>query len=156
MFKRYYRSIILLLTLILLYSISGFIFKTNNDYLNLLILPNFMLNKNIHSILWFIIYILISISIIIIKNKTNILKNYDYLYILLTNYLSLELFMYFFFYLMSPFLGFAISCVLLISTILLFVETKKISKISSYFLIPYFMYTLYNYILICYIYFANF
>ena len=108
------------------------------------------------SIIWFIIYILNTISIIIVSKKTNIFKNRDYLYILLTNYLANELFMYFFFYLMSPFLGFAITTVVMLSTIFLFVETKKISKKSSYFLMPYIIYSIYTFILMSTIYFMNF
>ncbi len=119
-------------------------------------LPSFALNGKVISIIWFIIYILNSISILLISKKTNILKNNDYLYILLTNYLSNQLFMYFFFYLMSPFLGFAITTITFLSSIFLFIETKKIDLKASYFLIPYMIYGLYAFILMTTVYLMNF
>lgn len=146
----------LFIGILFLWLLSGLIFNVNNDYYSLLKLPFFTLNGKIISIIWFIIYILITISIFKVIKKINIFKNKDYLYILITNYLSNQLFMYFFFYLMSPFLGFIITIVISLSTIFLYLETKKISKKSSYYLIPYIIYTTYALILMSTIYFINF
>lgn len=146
----------LFIWILFLWLLSGLIFKVNNDYYSLLKLPFFTLNGKIISIIWFIIYILITISIFKIIKKINIFKNKDYLYILITNYLSNQLFMYFFFYLMSPFLGFIITIIVSLSTIFLYLETKKISKKSSYYLIPYIIYTTYALVLMSTIYFINF
>lgn len=146
----------LLIGILFLWLLSGLIFNVNNEYYSLLKLPFFTLNGKIISIIWFIIYILITISIFKVIKKINIFKNKDYLYILITNYLSNQLFMYFFFYLMSPFLGFIITIVISLSTIFLYLETKKISKKSSYYLIPYIIYTTYALILMSTIYFINF
>lgn len=146
----------LFIGILFLWLLSGLIFKVNNDYYSLLKLPFFTLNGKIISIIWFIIYILITISIFKIIKKINIFKNKDYLYILITNYLSNQLFMYFFFYLMSPFLGFIITIIISLSTIFLYLETKKISKKSSYYLIPYIIYTTYALVLMSTIYFINF
>lgn len=146
----------LFIGILFLWLLSGLIFKVNNDYYSLLKLPFFTLNGKIISIIWFIIYILITISIFKVIKKINIFKNKDYLYILITNYLSNQLFMYFFFYLMSPFLGFIITIIISLSTIFLYLETKKISKKSSYYLIPYIIYTTYALILMSTIYFINF
>lgn len=146
----------LFIWILFLWLLSGLIFKVNNDYYSLLKLPFFTLNGKIISIIWFIIYILITISIFKIIKKINIFKNKDYLYILITNYLSNQLFMYFFFYLMSPFLGFIITIIISLSTIFLYLETKKISKKSSYYLIPYIIYTTYALVLMSTIYFINF
>lgn len=146
----------LFIGILFLWLLSGLIFNANNDYYSLLKLPFFTLNGKIISIIWFIIYILITISIFKVIKKINIFKNKDYLYILITNYLSNQLFMYFFFYLMSPFLGFIITIVISLSTIFLYLETKKISKKSSYYLIPYIIYTTYALILMSTIYFINF
>lgn len=150
------RDILLFTVILFLWLLSGLLFKVNNDYYSLLKLPFFILNGKIISIIWFIIYILITISIIKIIKKTNVLKNKDYLYILITNYLSNQLFMYFFFYLMSPFLGFIITIVISLTTVFLYLETKKISKTSSYFLIPYIIYSTYALFLMTSIYFINF
>ena len=154
--KKYLKNIILYILILLPWLISGLIFKVDNTFYNSLNLPSFTLNGKIISIIWFIIYNLITISIILTIKKINIFKNNDYLFILIINYLSNQLFMYFFFYLMSPFLGFAITIINYISTIFLFIETQKISKKASYFIIPYIIYGTYALILITTIYFMNF
>ncbi|MBQ4263665.1 MAG: tryptophan-rich sensory protein [Bacilli bacterium] len=154
--KHYVNSILLFSIVLLLWLLSGFIFEINLDYYNLLSLPNYTLSGNYISIIWFIIYITNSISIILILRKYNIFKNYDYLYILLTTYLSSQLFLYFFFYLMSPFLGFIITVVTFISSIFWFLETKKLNKLASYFVLPYIIYSLYAVILMTHVYVINF
>ncbi len=154
--KKYIKDILLFIGILFLWLLSGLIFKYNKEYYEMLNLPFFALSGKVISIIWFIIYILITISIILVSKKTNILKNNDYLYILLTNYFSNELFMYFFFYLMSPFLGFAVTTTTFLSSIFLFLETKKIDKKASYLLIPYMIYGLYAFILMATTYFMNF
>ena len=154
--KTYLKQILLFIIILFFWLLSGLIFKYDAEFYSMLKLPFFSLSGKWISIIWFLIYILNTISIIIIYNKVKILQNKDYLYILLTNYFANQLFMYFFFYLMSPFLGFAITSIIFISTIFLFLETKKISKKSSYFLIPYLIYGLYALILMTTTYFMNF
>ena len=154
--NKYIKNTLLFIIILFLWLLSGLLFKYNKEYYDLLSLPIFTLNNKTISLIWFIIYILITISIMIVSKKTNILKNNDYLYILITNYLSNSLFMYFFFKLMSPFLGFAITTTTFLSSIFLFIETKKISLKASYFLIPYIIYGLYAFILMTTIYFMNF
>ena len=154
--KKYLKQILLFIIILFFWLLSGLIFKYDAAFYSMLKLPVFSLSGKWISIIWFLIYILNTISIIIINNKTKILQNKDYLYILLTNYFANQLFMYFFFYLMSPFLGFAITTIVMLSTIFLFIETKKISKTSSYFLIPYIIYCIYAFILMATVYFMNF
>ena len=154
--KKYIKNVLLFVGILFLWLLSGLIFKYNKPFYESLNLPFFALPGPVISIIWFIIYILITISIFLIIKKENILKNNDYLYILLTNYLSNQLFMYFFFYLMSPFLGFAVTTITFLSSIFLYLETKKISKKASFFLIPYMIYGLYAFILMTTVYFMNF
>lgn len=154
--KTYLKQILLFIIILFFWLLSGLIFKYDPEFYSLLKLPSFTLSGKWISIIWFIIYILNTISIVILVNKVKLLENRDYLYILLTNYFANQLFMYFFFYLMSPFLGFAITTIVMLSSIFLFIETKKISKTSSYFLIPYIIYSIYAFILIATIYFMNF
>lgn len=154
--KTYLKQILLFIIILFFWLLSGLIFKYDPEFYSLLKLPSFTLSGKWISIIWFIIYILNTISIIIIVNKVKLLENRDYLYILLTNYFANQLFMYFFFYLMSPFLGFAITTIVMLSSIFLFIETKKVSKTSSYFLIPYIIYSIYAFILMATIYFMNF
>ncbi len=154
--KKYIKNILLFVVILFLWLLSGLIFKYNKAFYESLNLPFFALPGKVISIIWFIIYILITTSIILVIKKENMLKNNDYLYILLTNYLSNQLFMYFFFYLMSPFLGFAITTIIFLSTIFFYIETKKISTKASYFLIPYLIYGFYAFILMTTVYFMNF
>ena len=154
--KKYFKNIILFIFILILWLISGFIFDINYDFYNSLNLPIFALNGTIISIIWFIIYVLISLSIIIILKKSNIFKNSDYFYILIINYISNQLFLYFFFNLMSPFLGLCITIIIFMSSIFLYIETKKISRRSSYFLVPYLIYNLYALILMFSVYIMNF
>ena len=156
MIKKYLKYILLFTGILFCWLLSGLVFRYNDEYYKMLKLPSFALPGIYISIIWFIIYILITISIILVIKKENILKNNDYLYILLTNYFSNQLFMYFFFYLMSPFLGFAVTTITFLSSIFLFIETKKISTKASSFLIPYMIYGLYAFILMSTVYFMNF
>ena len=136
--------------------ISGIIFPYNKDFYETLKIPSFALPGFVIGITWLILYILISISIYIISKKINILKNNDYLYILITNYLANQLFSFAFFYLMSPFLAFVMTTITFISSIFFFIETKEINKKASYFLIPYIIFSSYAFIVSLSIYIMNF
>ena len=59
-----YKDILLFIGILFLWLLSGLLFKVNNDYYSLLKLPFFVLSGKLISIIWFIIYILITISII--------------------------------------------------------------------------------------------
>ena len=115
--------------------LSGIIFSFDKEYYDMLNIPNFALPPKIISIVWIIIYILIAISIYLISKEKNIVKESDYFYVLITNYLANQLFLYSFFDLKSPFFGFVITTVTLISSIYLFIESKKLNQKASYFLI---------------------
>jgi len=154
--KKYIKDTLLFIIILFLWCLSGLVFKVDYNYYNLLKIPFFALSGKYISIIWFIIYILNTISIIKVSKITNIFRNNDYLYILLTNYIANELFIYFFFKLMSPFLGLSINTIITISTYFLYLETKKISKVASYYIIPYLIYSIYAFILMISIYFMNF
>ncbi len=136
--------------------LEGLIFRVDLEYYNLLKIPSFALPNKLISIIWIILYILISISIYKISTTKNILKEKDYFYVLITNYLANQLFIYGFFYLKSPFFGFIISTITLVSSIFLFIETKKLNNKASYYLIPYMIYNTYAFILSLAIYIMNF
>lgn len=151
-----YKKILLFVFILLLWCLSGLLFRVNTEFYDMLKLPSFTLDGKYISIIWFVIYILNTTSIILIINKKNMFKEYDYMYILFTNYFANQLFMYLFFYLMSPFLGFIMTIIIFVSSIFLFIETNKLYKKSSYFLIPYIIYNIYAVILMTSIYFMNF
>ena len=150
-------KIVLNFLLILLpWFISGIIFPYNKDFYETLNIPSIALPGKIIGITWLVLYVLISISIYIISKNTSILKNKDYLYILITNYLANQLFSFAFFYLMSPFLAFVMTSITFISSIFLFIETRNINKKASYFLIPYIVFSAYALIVSLSIYIMNF
>lgn len=151
-----FKKVLLFLVILLPWFIGGLLFKYNPEFYESLNIPSFALPGKAISIIWVIIYILISISIYITNKKESILQNKDYFYVLITNYLANQSFPLMFFYLMSPFLGFVITTIVFISSIFLFLETYKITKKGSYFLIPYIIYNLYAFILSLTIYIMNF
>lgn len=150
--KKILRFILLLFPWLL----SGIIFKVDLDYYNYLNLPGFVLPNKLISIIWIILYVLITISIYKISINKNIFKEKDYFYVLITNFLANSLFIYGFFYLKSPFFGFILTTITLISSIFLFIETKKLNKKASYYLIPYIVFNVYAFILSLSIYIMNF
>jgi len=135
--------------------LSGFLFSKYTNFYNELNLPFFSLPKPLFSIFWFIIYFLISISIYKIYDKYNICKTKNYNFTLLINYISNQLYLFFFFYLQNTFLGLVDSVVIFITTLLLYHETYNLDYKSSVYLKPYIYYDLYAVILSLTIYFMN-
>ena len=136
--------------------ISGIIFKYDKVYYDMLNIPNFALPPKVISVVWIILYILISISIYKVSKEKNIFKESDYLYVLITNYLANQLFLYMFFNLKSPFFGFVMTTVTLVSSIYLFIETRKLHLKASYYLVPYSVFCIYAFILSLTVYIMNF
>jgi tryptophan-rich sensory protein len=150
------KSILLLLFILVLWLIGGFIFRYDSTYYSLLNIPTFALSPDAISTSWFILYILISISIFMMIMTINIFKNYDYLYVLITNYLANQLFPFMFFTLKSPFFGFIMTAITFISSIFLFIETKRINLRAALLLIPYIAFNIYALILSISVYIMNF
>lgn len=88
------KKIIRFVLILGMWLLGGLIFKVDIEYYNMLSLPSFVFPKFLISIVWFILYILISISIYKISENTKVLSNNDYFYVLVTNYLANELFIY--------------------------------------------------------------
>jgi len=150
------KKVLIFLSCFIPWLISGIIFKYDSNYYEMLNIPSFALSPKLISITWIIIYILIGISIYKVRQEKNILKEGDYLYVLITNYLANQLFLYGFFNLKSPFFGFILTTITFISSIFLFLETKRLNKNASYFLIPYILYSIYAFILSITVYIMNF
>lgn len=150
------KKIIIYLCFLLPWFIGGILFKYNPTFYEQLNIPFFALPGYIISICWFILYILIAFSIYKVYKQGNIIKNRDYLYVLLTNYLANMTFGLFFFTLQSPFLGFIDTIIVLISSIYLYLETKNINKKASYYILPYIIYCIYASVLSLTIFIMNF
>ena len=123
------RKIILFLTILFFY-LFPLSFINFNTY---------FLEENYFLLTFIIIYIsntiLISLSTFKII-KDNILSD-NYLFILIINYLIIPLFNLFFFNFKNIYLAFISLIIILITNIYLYLETKVIDKIASYYLVPY-------------------
>jgi translocator protein len=149
------KNILLFTVIYLLWSIGGLIFKIDTSYYNSLNLPNFILPNNLIAIIWIILYLLITISIFIIIKDNKFYINSDYFYVLITNYIANELFIYAFFTLKSPFLGFTLTTITFISSIFMLLETRLLNKKGAYLLLPYCIFNIYATVLSMSIYFLN-
>lgn len=150
------KNILLFVGILFLWLLGDLIFKSDVIFYDLLNIPKYAMSPEFISTSWFIVYILITISIFIVMKTTNILKHYDYLYVLITNYLANQLFPFMFYTLKSPFFGFIISAIIFISSIFLYIETKIINKRASYLLIPNIIFSIYTLIIAISIYVMNF
>ena len=142
--------------ILLLWLLGSLLFKYDPVYYELLITPSYVINPTLNSIIWIILYFTITTSIIMVKSKRNIIGNNDYFFILIINYLANMIFPLMFYNLKSPFLGFIMNTIVLVSTFYLLLESKKIDKRSFYVLIPYFIYTIYLFIISLSIWIMNF
>ncbi len=125
------------------------IFKWNSLFFNNLNKPSFSLSLNTIKFILIFIYILVSISIYLTKEKT-----FEYKKILIINYFSNQVFPFLFFTLESIILGVISIFSILISSIFLYYESRS-SKVSSKLFIPYILFNLYLCILLIFIFFMN-
>lgn len=124
--------------------ISSLLFRSNTFYYESLSLPFFAIPSYLFGIVWTILYILISISIFTVYENSN----KEYKKYLLINFISNQLFTFFFFTLRNNFLSLIDVIVTLVSAIYLYNETKIQNKKASYFLIPYIIFSIYALLLI--------
>lgn len=150
------KKIIQFLIYLLPWFISGLLFSSNINFFDSLYLPWFALPKWLYGIVWPILYILITISIykIYSNNKAKYIKGYNQS--LISNYIFNQLYLFFMFTLENPFLGFVDSLCIMITSLLLYYETKEINEPTSKWLLPYVFFNLYATILSLSIYFMNF
>ena len=138
-FKNFFSYLLFLLP----WFISSILFKVDKNYYLSLRLPFFAPSPIIFAIVWPILYILIAYSIY----KTYKDRNNIYTISLIFNYIFNQLYTFFFFVLRNNFLGLIDSIIVLITSIVLFIEIKKIDKNKSYFLIPYILWNIFAFIL---------
>lgn len=145
------KNVIKYLLFLLPWFLSAIFSMDNFSFYKSLNLPIFAPPAMLFPIVWTILFILISISIYMVwDNSTK-----DYKWTLLINYILNQLFIVSFFVLKSPFLGFANSLAVFISTLFLYFETNDIDKKASKFLIPYIIWGLFASFLSLFIYFMN-
>ncbi len=138
-----FKKIFSYLLFLLPWFISSILFKVDKNYYLSLRLPFFAPSPVIFAIVWPVLYILIAYSIY----KTYKDRNNIYTISLIFNYIFNQLYTFFFFVLKNNFLGLIDSIIVLVTSIVLFIEIKKIDKNKSYFLIPYILWNIFAFIL---------
>lgn len=144
------KKIVKFILILLPWFIGGFVFKSDQIFYKSLNKPAFAPAGFIFGIVWTILYILIAISIFKIKNKRK-----EYLKTLVINYFSNQVFNFFFFTIKSPFIALIDTIIVLISSLYLYIESKKDNNASAYLLIPYILWNIFATILIISIYIMN-
>ena len=144
------KKIVKFILILLPWFIGGFVFKSDQIFYKSLNKPAFAPAGFIFGIVWTILYILIAISIFKIKNKSK-----EYLKTLVINYFSNQVFNFFFFTIKSPFIALIDTIIVLISSLYLYIESKKDNNTSAYLLIPYILWNIFATILIISIYIMN-
>lgn len=149
--KKIFKFLIILLP----WFIGGILFKSDIIFYKYLNKPSFAPKPIIFTIVWPILYILISISIYKIYKNNNYKDTPEYNKVLLVNYSSNQIFSFLFFTIKSPFLALIDTFIVFITSLFLYYETKEINKNSSMFLIPYILWNTFALVLITSIFFLN-
>lgn len=146
------KKIICFASLLIPWFASGILFPFDAGYYNSLRLPSITPPKIIFSLIWPILFTLITITVYRILKKDNL--NNDYLYILIMNFIGVETYNLFFFYMNNLFLSLISTVITLVTSIFLTIETRKLDN-SWPLLIPYNTWNIYAFILITSIYLTN-
>ena len=146
------KKIICFAFLLIPWFVSSILFPFDAGFDNSLNLPRITPHKFIFIIIWPLLFTLITITVYRILKKDNL--NNDYLYILIMNFIGVETYNLFFFYMNNLFLSLVSAVVTLVTSIFLTIETRKLDN-SWGLLIPYNIWCLYAFILITSIYLTN-
>lgn len=147
-----FKKIICFLMLLIPWFVSSILFPFDAGFYNSLNLPKITPPKFVFVIIWPILFTLITITLYRILKKDSL--NNDYLYILIMNFIGVETYNLFFFYMNNLFLSLVSTVVTLVTSIFLTIETRKLDN-SWGLLIPYNIWCLYAFILITSIYLTN-
>ena len=146
-----FKKILLFILYLLPWFIGAILFPSDQSYYLNLNKPFFAPPSIIFGIIWPILYLLITISIYKVITKSN--NNYKIS--LIINYISNQLFSLFFFTLKNPLLALIDTIIVLVSSITLYKETKKIDNNKTKYLIPYILWNIFATILILSIFIMN-
>ena len=134
---------------------GGLLFRSDTIFYNNINKPSFAPPSILFPIIWTILYILIAISIYLIYKNNDFKDTPNYNKTLLINYVSNQIFSFFFFTIKSPFLALIDTIIVFISSLFLYYESKELNKLSAKLLIPYIIWNLFATILIITIFFMN-
>ena len=146
-----FKKIVKYLLLLLPWFISAIIFRSDSVYYNSLSRPFFAPPPFIFGIVWPVLYILIAYSLY----NTWDSRDSSYSRNLIVNYVSNQLFSFFFFTIKNPFLAVIDTFIVLVSSILLYKDISGIDKKYSKYLIPYIIWNIFAFILILSIFVMN-
>ena len=127
------KKLLPILLYLLPWFLSSIIFKIDTNYYQTLSKPFFAPPSYIFAIIWPILYILIAYTIY----KVIPFSNNKYKKTLIINYISNQLYTFFFFTQKSNSLALIDTIIVLISSIILYKETNNIDTKTSKYLIPY-------------------
>ena len=144
------KKVLKFIMILLPWFIGGLLFKNDSLFYKSLNKPFFAPPGWLFGIIWPILYFLIALSIYKINSK-----NKDYLRVLIINYFSNQIFNFFFFTLKSPFISMVDTIIVLISSLYLYIDSKKDNQTSAKLLIPYIIWNIFATILIISIYILN-
>ena len=150
--KKVFKFILFLLP----WFLSTIIFPFDKNYYNTLNLPFFTIPRFVFPIAWTILYILIAYSIFKISEVYSFKDTKNYNRALIINYIFNQLFMFFFFNIKNPFLGFIDTLLTFISSLFLYYETNELDNKARIVLTPYPYFLLYATLLSLTIYLLNF
>lgn len=145
------KKFLVYLLFLLPWFLGGILFKTDTAYYLGLNLPWFAPPPIMFGIVWPILYLLIAYSVYMTWN----VSTSNYKIYLVINYISNQLFTWFFFILKNNFLALIDTIIVLISSLYLYVETKKLNKDSAKYLIPYIVWNIFALILVFTIFITN-
>lgn len=146
-----FKKFLVYLLFLLPWFLSSLIFKIDTSYYNSLDLPWFAPPPIIFAFVWPILYALIAYSVY----KTWPNSNSNYKIYLVINYVSNQLYTFAFFSLKNNFLALVDTIIVLISSLYLYVETKKLNSGKNKYLIPYIIWNIFALILVFSIFVIN-
>ena len=145
------KKILTFMLYLLPWFIGAILFSVDKTYYSNLTKPFFAPPSILFGIIWPILYLLIAYTIYKVIDKSNT----NYKTTLIINYISNQLYSLFFFVLKNNALALIDTLIVLISSIYLYRETKKINKDASKYLIPYISWNIFASILIFSIFIMN-
>lgn len=149
------KKILTYIIILLPWFLSSILVGNSSDYYNCLNLPFFAPPMIVFPIVWTILYILIAFSVYLIYKENHLRDIKEYNKTLTINYLFNQLFAFVFFGLQSPFLGFVVTVIVLITSLFLYYESKRLNDTSAKLLIPYIIWNIFAAILSISVYFMN-
>jgi len=146
-----FKKFLIYLLFLLPWFLSSIIFKIDSSYYKSLDLPFFAPPPIVFGIVWPILYLLIAYSIY----KTFNIGDSKYKIYLLINYIANQLFTFTFFTLKNNLLALIDTIIILISSLYLYIETKKINKGYEFYFIPYILWNIFALVLVFTIFIIN-